>query len=50
MPAPTRSAGTCHERSVADDGHLRVRRRKLPQDQWEGLITDHHDGFVDWDT
>jgi DNA invertase Pin-like site-specific DNA recombinase len=39
---------TRHERCV-DDGHLRVRRRKLPQDQWEVLITDHHDGFIDWD-
>jgi transposase-like protein len=38
------------ERSVRDDGTLRVRRRVLPQDQWEVLIKDHHEGFIDWDT
>ena len=25
-------------------------RRKLPRDQWEVLIPDHHPGFTDWDT
>src|SRR5262249_14285979 len=29
------------ERSVRDDGTLRIRRRVLPQDQWEVLIKDH---------
>ena len=24
--------------------------RRLPRDQWEVLITDHHRGFIDWDT
>jgi transposase-like protein len=38
------------ERSAREDGTLRVRRRKLPQDQWEVLIKDHHRGFIDWDT
>jgi DNA invertase Pin-like site-specific DNA recombinase len=38
------------ERCVRDDGTLRVRRRVLPQDQWEVLIKDHHEGFTDWDT
>jgi Recombinase len=38
------------ERSVRDDGTLRVRRRVLPQDQWEVLIKDHHEGFTGWDT
>ncbi len=38
------------ERYVTGDGQLRTRRRSLPQDQWEVLITDHHRGFVDWDT
>ena len=26
------------------------RRRVLPQDQWEVLIKDHHEGFIDWET
>jgi Recombinase len=41
---------TKYQRYVGDDGALRVRRRKLPQDQWEVRITDHHPGFIDWDT
>src|SRR6266498_1933179 len=41
---------TRQQRYVADDGHLRVRERRLPQDEWEVLITDHHPGFIDWDT
>jgi DNA invertase Pin-like site-specific DNA recombinase len=38
------------DRYVADNGQLRVRRRTLPRDEWEVLITDHHRGFIDWDT
>lgn len=38
------------ERYVGDDGALRTRRRKLPQHQWEVCLTDHHPGFIDWDT
>jgi DNA invertase Pin-like site-specific DNA recombinase len=38
------------EKRVSDDGVLRVRRRVLPQDQWEVLIKDHHPAFIDWDT
>jgi DNA invertase Pin-like site-specific DNA recombinase len=38
------------DRYLGDDGRLRVRRRKLPQDQWEVVIAGHHSGFIDWDT
>src|SRR5438876_3472020 len=38
------------EKRVSDDGVLRVRRRVLPQGEWEVLIKDHHPGFIDWDT
>jgi DNA invertase Pin-like site-specific DNA recombinase len=38
------------EKYVAGDGVLRVRRRKLPQGQWEVLIKDHHPAFISWDT
>jgi DNA invertase Pin-like site-specific DNA recombinase len=41
---------THHERYLSQDGTLRERRRRLPRDQWEVLITDHHPGFIDWDT
>jgi hypothetical protein len=38
------------QRLVRDDGTPWVRRRVLPQDQWEVLIKDHHAGFINWDT
>ncbi len=34
------------DRYLGDDGRLRVRRRKLPQDQWEVVIAGHHSGFI----
>ena len=41
---------TRDEHCLGPDGALRKRRRKLPRDQWEVLIPDHHPGFIDWDT
>src|SRR6266508_2761112 len=41
---------TRDERYPDAGGVLRKRRRKLPRDQWEVLITGHHQGFIDWDT
>jgi DNA invertase Pin-like site-specific DNA recombinase len=41
---------TRQDHYLADDGRLRVRRRRLPRDEWEVLITDHHRGFIDWHT
>jgi DNA invertase Pin-like site-specific DNA recombinase/uncharacterized protein YndB with AHSA1/START domain len=41
---------TRQQRYVGEDGQLRVRRRKLPQDDWEVLIKEHHRGFLDWET
>jgi DNA invertase Pin-like site-specific DNA recombinase len=41
---------TRQHRRVDPDGTIRVRRHKLPQGQWEVLITNHHRGFIDWDT
>ena len=38
------------EKRIGDDGVLLVRRRVLPQGEWEVLIKDHHPGFIDWDT
>jgi DNA invertase Pin-like site-specific DNA recombinase/transposase-like protein len=37
------------ERYACQDGTVRIRRRVLPQDQWEVLIKDHHPGYIDWD-
>ncbi|MGH3192398.1 MAG: recombinase family protein [Streptosporangiaceae bacterium] len=41
---------TRDEHCLDAGGALRKRRRKLPRDQWEVLIPDHHPGFTDWDT
>jgi hypothetical protein len=38
------------EQYLGQDGTLKKRRRWLPQDQWEVLITGHHEGFISWDT
>lgn len=39
-----------HERFVDHNGQLRKRTRRLPRSQWSVLITDHHQGYIDWDT
>ena len=41
---------TRKERYLDAGGALRQRSRRLPRDQWEVLIPDHHPGFIDWDT
>src|SRR4249920_158616 len=41
---------TRKERYLDPSGTLRQRARRLPRDQWEVLITEHHPGFIDWDT
>jgi DNA invertase Pin-like site-specific DNA recombinase len=41
---------TRQHRYLGKDGRMRVRQRRLPRDEWEVLITDHHGGFIDWDT
>jgi transposase-like protein len=41
---------TRKERYLDPGGVLRQRSRRLDRDQWEVLITEHHRGFIDWDT
>jgi DNA invertase Pin-like site-specific DNA recombinase len=41
---------TRKERYLDAAGVLRQRSRRLPRDQWEVLIPEHHRGFIDWDT
>ena len=41
---------TRQERYIGDDGQVRTCRVRLPQDEWEVLIVDHHPGFIDWET
>src|SRR6476469_2453294 len=41
---------TRQERRVDETGTVHVRRRILAASDWEVLIRDHHEGFIDWDT
>ncbi|HEY2765742.1 MAG TPA: recombinase family protein [Pseudonocardiaceae bacterium] len=41
---------TRQQRYVGADGTPRVRRRAVPQGEWEVLIKDHHPGYIDWQT
>jgi DNA invertase Pin-like site-specific DNA recombinase len=41
---------TRYERYLGPDGALRNRRRKLSREQWQVLLTEHHPGFIDWNT
>src|SRR4249920_3913058 len=41
---------TRQHRYLGKDGRMRARQRRLPRDEWEVLITEHHPGFIDWDT
>ncbi|MFD0585003.1 recombinase family protein [Dactylosporangium darangshiense] len=41
---------TRFERHLDEHGVVQVRRRALPQDQWQVLIPGHHPGYLDWDT
>ena len=38
------------QRYVTADGDLKTRRRRIGRDEWEVCITDHHQGFLDWNT
>ena len=41
---------TRQERYLDEAGHIRKRIRKLPRSEWAVLITEHHEGFIDWET
>jgi len=41
---------TRQERRVDETGTVHQRRRRLAPGEWEVLIPDHHDGFIDWAT
>ena len=41
---------TRQERRVDETGTLHQQRRRLAPSDWEVLIPDHHEGFIDWAT
>ncbi len=41
---------TRRERFVDGAGKVRARLRRLPQQEWQVLLPDHHPGFIDWET
>jgi DNA invertase Pin-like site-specific DNA recombinase len=38
------------ETRLDETGARRKRMRKLPMDEWQVLIKDHHQGYIDWPT
>lgn len=38
------------EHYIDEEGRIKKRRRLLPRAEWEVLIPEHHDGFIDWET
>ncbi len=38
------------QRYLDHDGNLKTRKRALPKEQWQVLITGHHNGYIDWET
>jgi DNA invertase Pin-like site-specific DNA recombinase len=38
------------ERYIDDAGQLRNRMKRLPPSEWQVLIRDHHEGYIDWET
>ncbi len=41
---------TRQERHVDESGSVHRRRRRLAPSEWEVLIPEHHEGFLDWTT
>ena len=41
---------TRRERYVDESGNIKMRLRHLPRSEWSVLLTDHHEGFIDWTT
>ena len=41
---------TRRERYVDESGTIKQRMRHLPRSEWRVLLTDHHEGFIDWAT
>jgi DNA invertase Pin-like site-specific DNA recombinase len=41
---------TRHETTLSDAGVRQKRVRHLPQSEWQVLIKEHHEGFIDWPT
>ncbi len=45
-----RYGSTRQERYIDDTGKLRTRVRRLSPSEWQVLIRDHHEGYIDWET
>jgi len=41
---------TRQERYIDDAGQLRSRLRRLVPSEWQVMIHDHHEGYIDWQT
>jgi DNA invertase Pin-like site-specific DNA recombinase len=45
-----RYGGTRVERYIDKTGQIRKKIRQLPPSEWQVLIPDHHQGYIDWET
>lgn len=41
---------TKQESYIDEKGQVKKRTRRLPQSEWEVLLPNHHEGFIDWET
>jgi excisionase family DNA binding protein len=41
--------GRTREEKVVVDGQIRHRIRRLPREEWEVLLRDHHPAYISWD-
>ncbi|HEX5579283.1 MAG TPA: recombinase family protein, partial [Candidatus Limnocylindria bacterium] len=41
---------TRHERRLDEQGGVRKRVRRLPENEWAVLLPNHHPGYIDWST
>ncbi len=41
---------TRHETALDGSGAAKKRMRQLPQSEWQVLIKEHHEGYIDWQT
>ncbi len=41
---------TRYERYLDEAGRVRKRVRRLPRSEWQVLLPEHHEGYIDWET
>ena len=50
MQAPNTYGRTRQETTLDGSGATKKRMRQLPRSEWQVLIKEHHEGYIDWRT